>query len=229
MAETMTGRVKWFSGSKGFGYITPDDPKQIPDLEAGDQGVYVHITDIPSGEPLRRNQQVEFEVGFTKKGKPKALNVQLVVAEEADPLEKWLRILLPGHAPIAEIAAFLCTEEAADETGEEIWVPDTIWDSEWGQENWVEEDPWPLRQAIVREAFGSWLFEEAKPMDADEAWELHSAAHAAGGIFFNGPHTDFFQIRHEGKWIVVALEGEEGSAYYRELPGNEPLPKEIHE
>lgn len=229
MAEKFFGKVKWFSGSKGFGYITPDDPKQIPNLEPGDQGVYVHITDIPGGEPLRRNQQVSFELGFTKKRKPKALNVKLVVAEEADPLVKWLRVLLPDHAPIAEIAAFLREEEKADEAGEEIWVPEAIWDSEWGQENWVEEDPYPLRQAIVREAFGSWLFKGAEPMDGDKAWELHDAAHVAGGVFFEGPHADFFQVRYEGKWVVVALEGEEGSAYYRELPGNEPLPKEIHE
>ncbi len=61
-----TGTVKWFSNSKGFGFITP---------ESGED-VFVHHTAIQSDgfKSLSEGDQVEFEVEQGEKGS-KASNV----------------------------------------------------------------------------------------------------------------------------------------------------------
>lgn len=60
------GTVKWFSDSKGFGFITSED--------GGD--VFVHFSDIQSEgfKTLAQGQAVTFEVVDSPKG-PKAANV----------------------------------------------------------------------------------------------------------------------------------------------------------
>ena len=62
-----TGKVKWFNGSKGFGFIAPDD---------GGEDLFVHHTEIKTEgyASLDEGQSVEFEVGEGKKG-PCATNV----------------------------------------------------------------------------------------------------------------------------------------------------------
>ena len=61
------GTVKWFSDSKGFGFITPDD---------GSKDVFCHHSAIQGMgyKSLAENDVVEFEVEQGEKG-PKALNV----------------------------------------------------------------------------------------------------------------------------------------------------------
>ena len=63
-----TGTVKWFSGKKGFGFITPD--------EGGDD-LFVHHSEIKTTgyASLEEGQKVEYEVGQGKKGRPCATNV----------------------------------------------------------------------------------------------------------------------------------------------------------
>ena len=61
MAERTRGTVKWFSGEKGYGFITPED---------GDD-LFVHYSEIQGGgyRSLNEGDQVEFEVTEGRKGK----------------------------------------------------------------------------------------------------------------------------------------------------------------
>jgi CspA family cold shock protein len=69
MSERETGTVKWFNGSKGFGFIN---------REQGDD-VFVHYSAIQGDgfRNLEEGQKVEFEVEPGPKG-PKAVNVAVV-------------------------------------------------------------------------------------------------------------------------------------------------------
>ncbi len=66
----ITGTVKWFNESKGFGFITPED---------GSKDVFVHFSAIQGGgfKSLAEGQQVQFDVEQGQKG-PSAVNVQAV-------------------------------------------------------------------------------------------------------------------------------------------------------
>ena len=62
-----TGTVKWFNSTKGYGFITTDDGKDV----------FVHYNDI-EGEGYRmlnEGQAIEFELTEGDKG-PKATNVR---------------------------------------------------------------------------------------------------------------------------------------------------------
>jgi len=66
MSEVVTGTVKFFNETKGFGFITQD---KGPD-------VFVHFSAINSNgfKTLAEGQKVEFQVADGKKG-PEAQNV----------------------------------------------------------------------------------------------------------------------------------------------------------
>lgn len=62
-----TGKVKWFSAEKGYGFISPDD---------GSRDLFVHFSAIQSDgfRELHEGDEVEFDVGEGQKG-PQAQNV----------------------------------------------------------------------------------------------------------------------------------------------------------
>jgi CspA family cold shock protein len=63
-----TGKVKWFNGQKGYGFIELEDSKDV----------FVHVTNLAPGvSSLSENQSVEFEVEQGQKG-PQAVNVRPV-------------------------------------------------------------------------------------------------------------------------------------------------------
>jgi len=63
-----TGKVKWFSGQKGYGFIEQE----------GGKDVFVHANSLAPGvSSLSENQTVEFDVEQGQKG-PQAVNVRLV-------------------------------------------------------------------------------------------------------------------------------------------------------
>ncbi|MGH1366405.1 MAG: cold-shock protein [Calditrichia bacterium] len=69
MSERVTGVVKWFNATKGFGFISNADGEDL----------FVHYTNIrESGgfRSLEEGQEVEFTIGEGKKG----LQAQDVVA-----------------------------------------------------------------------------------------------------------------------------------------------------
>jgi cold shock protein len=62
-----SGTVKWFSGEKGFGFISPDD---------GSKDVFVHQSALADGRAgLDEGSKVSFETEPSDKG-PRAVNVQ---------------------------------------------------------------------------------------------------------------------------------------------------------
>ena len=65
----VTGTVKWFNESKGFGFISPSD---------GGKDVFVHFSAIASEgfRTLAEGQSVSFDVEDGPKG-PQATNVQI--------------------------------------------------------------------------------------------------------------------------------------------------------
>ena len=69
MSERITGTVKWFNGTKGFGFIARD----------GGPDVFVHFSAIQGDgfKNLDEGQRVEFTVESGPKG-PQASNVVVV-------------------------------------------------------------------------------------------------------------------------------------------------------
>ncbi len=67
-----TGTVKWFNGTKGYGFIQPD---------AGGADVFVHISAVERAglRDLREGQKLSYELA-TEKGKTSAANLKVVDA-----------------------------------------------------------------------------------------------------------------------------------------------------
>ena len=65
-----TGTVKWFNGTKGYGFIVPDN---------GGKDVFVHISAVEKAslKTLHEGQKVEFEVQENR-GKEAAANLRVV-------------------------------------------------------------------------------------------------------------------------------------------------------
>jgi cold shock protein len=66
VSDRVTGTVKWFNNSKGYGFITPDEGNDV----------FVHFSAIQSEgyRTLEAGQRVEFIIEQSDKG-PQASNV----------------------------------------------------------------------------------------------------------------------------------------------------------
>ncbi len=62
----VTGKVKWFDETKGFGFITPED---------GKRDCFVHRSAIEDGRSLPEGKRVEFSVVTDDKGREAAADV----------------------------------------------------------------------------------------------------------------------------------------------------------
>ena len=67
------GTVKWFNGTKGYGFIVPQD---------GGKDVFVHITAVQAAglRGLDEGQRVSYEVAM-ERGKAAATNLRVVWAQ----------------------------------------------------------------------------------------------------------------------------------------------------
>ena len=69
MSNSITGTVKWFNDTKGFGFIQPESGADV----------FAHVSAIvsPGVTALQEGQQVQFTVTQGKKG-PQAENIEVV-------------------------------------------------------------------------------------------------------------------------------------------------------
>ncbi|MEE8372027.1 MAG: cold-shock protein [Sphingomonadales bacterium] len=65
-----TGTVKWFLGTKGFGFIEPAD---------GGKDVFIHISALERAgiASINEGQELEFEIATGRDGRTSADNVKL--------------------------------------------------------------------------------------------------------------------------------------------------------
>jgi len=69
MSKRASGYVKWYHLSKHFGFLIKSDENRE---------VFFHIDDFDEGLTPQINQPVEFDLGFDRQGRAKALNVKAV-------------------------------------------------------------------------------------------------------------------------------------------------------
>ncbi len=69
--DRMTGKVKWFNATKGYGFVQPDQ---------GGPDVFVHISAVQEAglRGLNENQKIEFELEPGKNGKTSAVRLKVI-------------------------------------------------------------------------------------------------------------------------------------------------------
>ena len=74
--EMITGRVKWFNKTKGYGFICPED---------GSEDVFIHVTVLEKTgmRYLEEEQNVMFETEI-KNGRLRAINIEVEGATPHD-------------------------------------------------------------------------------------------------------------------------------------------------
>jgi len=76
----LEGIVKWFSDRKGYGFITPDEGKDV----------FVHFSGIRAGGPrsLWEGDKVEFTIEQDPRG-PRAVDLVVIEAAERPSYSRW--------------------------------------------------------------------------------------------------------------------------------------------
>ena len=76
----LEGIVKWFSDRKGYGFITPDEGKDV----------FVHFSGIRAGGPrsLWEGDKVEFAIEQDPRG-PRAVDLVVIEAAERPSYSRW--------------------------------------------------------------------------------------------------------------------------------------------
>lgn len=66
----MTGTVKWFNPTKGYGFVQPED---------GSKDVFLHISEVQKAglRDVREGDRLTFEVQAGNQGKSSAANIRL--------------------------------------------------------------------------------------------------------------------------------------------------------
>jgi CspA family cold shock protein len=74
MEERMMGVVSWFSNSRGYGFVTPDD---------GSKDIFAHFSNVTMNgyKTLKEGQRVEFEIGEIEGKGRNALNIVILDTE----------------------------------------------------------------------------------------------------------------------------------------------------
>ncbi len=80
----MASRIKFFNGTRGFGFIKRE----------GERDIFFHISDVVSGYKPQEGDSVEFEVGQGKKG-PAARNIRPASANSG---EATMKVVMEGDA-----------------------------------------------------------------------------------------------------------------------------------
>jgi len=73
------GKVKWFDGEKGYGFILSDETKT---------DVFIHTKEVKKSglETLEKGQRVEYEIKVKEGGKQYAKNIKILTVEESREL-----------------------------------------------------------------------------------------------------------------------------------------------
>lgn len=83
MPERIKGIVKWFSNTRGYGFIAPD---------GGGSDIFVHFSNVQMEgyKTLQENQTVEFEVGtIEKNGRAMSNALEVIILGEGEtPIEE---------------------------------------------------------------------------------------------------------------------------------------------
>ena len=66
----ITGTVKWYNSTKGYGFIAPDN---------GSKDIFIHRSAVEEAglDGLNDNQKIKFEI-VSNKGKESAENIELI-------------------------------------------------------------------------------------------------------------------------------------------------------